>query len=69
LILLTKYHHGAEIMKVVVYKRGKVHTKSGWGNLGERDNWEGLGVDGKIILEWSSRDRFERRGPDCSGSG
>jgi len=44
-----------------------VHTMSGWGNLRERDNWEGLGVDGKII--WPSRDRLERRGLYCSGSG
>jgi hypothetical protein len=53
MILLTKYHLGAEIMKETAYRRGNVHTMSGWGNLGERDDWEGLGVDGKI-LEWSS---------------
>ena len=52
-----------------IEERGKVHAMSGWEHLRERDNWEGMGVDGKIILEWSSRDRLERRGLDCSGSG
>jgi len=33
LILLTKYHLGAEIMKEMAYRRGKVHTMYGWGNL------------------------------------
>jgi hypothetical protein len=26
-----------------------------WGNLRERDNWGGLGVDWRIILEWIFR--------------
>ena len=51
-----------------IEERGKVHAMSGWEHLRERDNWEGMGADGKI-LEWSSRDRLERRGLDCSGSG
>ena len=45
-----------------------MHTMSGWGNLREGDNWEGLGVDGRIILEWSAKDHLERRGLDCSDS-
>jgi hypothetical protein len=28
---------------------------SSWGNRRERDHWGDLGVDGWIILEWSSR--------------
>ena len=28
-----------------------MHAMSGWENLRERDNWEGMGVDGKIISE------------------
>jgi hypothetical protein len=28
---------------------GEVHTGFWWGNLRERDHWEDLGVDGKII--------------------
>jgi len=52
-----------------IEERGKVHAMSGWENLRERDNWKEIGVDGNTILEWSSRDRLERRGLDCSGSG
>jgi len=30
--------------------RETVHTEFWWGNLRERENLEGLGVDGRIIL-------------------
>ena len=30
--------------------RGEVHTGFCWGNLGERDHLEDLGVDGRILL-------------------
>jgi len=32
--------------------RGAVCTGFYWGNLSERDHWEDLDVDGRIILRW-----------------
>jgi hypothetical protein len=26
-----------------------------WGNLWERDHWEDMGVDGRVILKWIFR--------------
>ena len=34
---------------------GEVYTGSRWGNLRERDHWEGQAVDGRIILRWIFR--------------
>ena len=31
--------------------KGEACTGFWWGNLGERDHWGDLGVDGKIILK------------------
>jgi len=33
-----------------VCERGEVHT--GWGKVRERDNFENVGIDGRIILKW-----------------
>jgi len=30
-----------------------MHVEFWWGNLSERDHLEDLGVDGRIILEWT----------------
>ena len=38
-------------------------------NLRKRDNLEDLGVDGRIILNLSSRSRLGRDGLHCSSSG
>jgi len=35
-----------------VWGRGEVCTGLYWGNLRERDHWEDLDVDGRIILRW-----------------
>ena len=32
-----------------------MYTGFWWGNLRERDNLEGLGIDGRIILRWIFR--------------
>jgi len=38
-----------------VWGRGKVHSGCWWGDLVERDHFEDLNVDGRIILPESSR--------------
>jgi hypothetical protein len=43
-----------------VWGRGEVYTGFQWGNLRERDHFEGTGVDGKIILRWVFRKWDER---------
>ena len=35
-----------------VWRTGEVCTRFWWGNLRERDHWEGQDVDGRIILRW-----------------
>jgi hypothetical protein len=35
-----------------VARMGEVHTRSWWGDLGETDQLEELGIDGRIILKW-----------------
>jgi hypothetical protein len=35
-----------------VWVRGEVHTGFWWVVLKARNHFEGLGVDGKIILKW-----------------
>ena len=40
-----------------------------WRNLRENDNFEGPGVNGRIILKLIFRKWYEGRGPDSSGSG
>jgi hypothetical protein len=37
---------------VVLWEREEVYTEFWWGNLGERDLLEDLGVDGPLILKW-----------------
>jgi len=37
---------------------GEVYTGFWWGNLREIDNFEELGVEGRIILNGSSRSRM-----------
>jgi len=32
--------------------RRELHTGFWWGNLRERDHWEDVGVDGRIILKF-----------------
>jgi hypothetical protein len=32
--------------------RGKVHAVFWWANLRDRDHFEDLGVDGRILLNW-----------------
>jgi hypothetical protein len=35
-----------------VWGRREVHIWLGWGNLMERDHFQYLGIDARIILEW-----------------
>jgi hypothetical protein len=34
-------------------ERREMHTKCWFENVKGRDNWEDLGVDGRIMLEWT----------------
>ena len=43
---------------------GEVHVGFCWENLRERDHLEDLGLDGKVMLEWSSK-RVVWEGEDC----
>jgi len=36
----------------LVWEPGEVHTAFWWRNLRERNNFEDLGIDGKLILQW-----------------
>jgi hypothetical protein len=44
-------------------RTGEVHTVFWWGDTCERDNLEDLGLDGRIILNGSLKNR--RRNVDC----
>jgi len=35
-----------------LWEIGVVHTLFWWGDLRERDHFQDLGADGRIILEW-----------------
>jgi len=35
-----------------VWETEEVHTEFWWGNLKEKDHFEDLGIDGRIILQW-----------------
>ena len=39
----------------VAWARGEVRTRFWWGNLREKGHFEGLGLDGRIILKGSLR--------------
>ena len=43
------------ISRMVVWRGGGVNTGLWCGNLRERDNLEGLGVDGRVMLKWISK--------------
>jgi hypothetical protein len=32
---------------------GEVYTEFWWGNLRERNNFEDIGIDGRLILKWA----------------
>ena len=41
-----------------------MHKGFWWGNLIDRDQWELLGVDGRIIFKWVNKCGKERCGLD-----
>jgi len=41
-----------------VWGRGEVHVGFCWEDLRERDHLEDLGLDGKVMLEWTSKQSF-----------
>jgi hypothetical protein len=47
----------------------RVYTGFWWGNLRERDHFEGPGVDGRIILRWIFRKWIGGIGLNLSGLG
>jgi len=36
----------------LVGESAEVHTEFWWGNLRERNNFEELGIDGRLISKW-----------------
>ena len=36
----------------LVWEKRETHTRLWWENLRVRENFEALGIDGKIILKW-----------------
>ena len=56
-----------EIWGHVILGRGEVHTGFCWGNLLESDHLEDPGIDGRIILNRSSRSGMGWDGVDWSG--
>jgi len=41
--------------------RRELHAGFGWGVLRERDHLENLGIDGRVILKWILKKRWEHR--------
>jgi len=52
-----------------VWGTGEVHTGVLWGDLVERDHLENRGVEGMMLLNWSSRSGVGEHGLDFSDSG
>jgi len=57
---LNDLYCSPNIVRVIKWRRMRwaghvARMGSWWGNRGERDHWEDLGVDGWLILGWISR--------------
>jgi hypothetical protein len=50
-----------------MWQKRDIHTGYWRGNLKEKDHFEDLGIDGKIISQFSERNKMEMRELDSSG--
>ena len=47
-----------------VWVRREMYAGFWWGNLKTVEHLEDLGVDGRVVLNWSANKQIGRRGPD-----
>jgi len=52
-----------------VWRSAEMNTGFWWENLRDRDHSEGLGVNGRIIIQCIFKKWDARHGLDCTGSG
>ena len=69
MLLVVKYKRMRSVSHTIRMREGQVHAGFQWENLRERDRFEDLGVDGRIIIKWILRNRMGRCGHGNEDSG